>query len=75
MGDMADLLRDNCSVHWTEDDYSYRQPKYVTCKNCGTEELHWVDFRGKWFLFCKDSSRHVCKQPKQDAAEAFKGFI
>jgi hypothetical protein len=76
MGDLADFSLDNDSWDPEEDEYErdfhqLGRPRHVTCKNCGTEGLHWVAFNGKWFLFCLDSSRHVCSKPKQDATEVF----
>lgn len=47
----------------------------VTCKNCGTEGLHWINFKGKWYLFNENSQRHVCEQRKQSAAEAFQRYF
>jgi hypothetical protein len=54
-----------------QDNYYYK-PRPVTCKNCGTEGLHWTSYKGKWYLFNEKSQQHVCEKRKQDAAEAFR---
>lgn len=44
----------------------------VTCKQCGAENLHWVSFRSRWYLFEEDGGRHKCVPIKQDAVDIFK---
>ena len=70
---------------WDDDDnpdaadeapWTPSKPRTVTCKNCGTEGLHWTDYKGKWFLFNAKSERHTCTNPfKKTAQEAFKEVI
>lgn len=54
-----------------EDYWTPRKPQPVTCKHCGTEGLHWIDYAGKWYLFNNKSERHNCTT-KKTAQEAFK---
>jgi len=86
MGDMADfsLFNDgydgndygsdeDCYGHDGSYDYhKLGKLRHVTCKNCGTERLHWTDYKGKWYLFNEKSQQHVCEKRKQDAAKAFR---
>ena len=83
MGDMADfsLYNDGYDGHdWGSDQESYGYegdydhnyaPRRITCKNCGTEGLHWTEHRNRWYLFDQNSAHHVC--PKRNAIDVFKG--
>ena len=44
----------------------------VTCNSCGAENLHWVSFRSRWYLFDENGGRHKCVPLKHDAVSIFK---
>lgn len=69
MADMADYYLDIAFDDMLEDEEDGDGPPISpkTCRCCGTKDLYWGSYNGKWRLFDENRKLHICsKVPLKD---------
>ena len=67
MGEMADLMLDRY-LYGADDGWDDTEPREITCKRCGADELHWEEGRTRpgnrkcWVLMESNGTVHCCPE-------------
>ena len=60
MGEMADLVNDGYAFNCAPIAPTGFYPRYIKCRCCNLEGLHWATFGTRWRLAERDGSEHEC---------------
>ena len=60
MGEMADMLFEQCIDEFGNDGFGYSPARKLVCKFCGKKNLVWKHVSGRWLMYEKNEEIHDC---------------